>query len=67
MFGVMKSAPNYRLSVTGDTQGKATGFVTQWWQKALLVLRTLCKILAIGGPVSIFSKVLLMSEGQLLG
>lgn len=23
MFGAMKSAPNYRLSVTGDTQGKA--------------------------------------------
>ena len=67
MFGAMKSAPNYCLSVTGEAQGKATEFVTQWWQKALLVLRTFCKTLAIGGPVSIFSKVLLMSEGQLLG
>lgn len=67
MFGAMKSAPSYRLFVTGEAQGKATGFVMQWWQKALLVLRTLCKMLAIGGLVSIFSKVLLMSEGQLLG
>lgn len=37
------------------------------WQKAWLVLRTLCKTLAIGGPVSILSKVLLRSEGRFLG
>lgn len=67
MFGAMKSAPNYQLSVTGEAQGKATRFVMQRWQKALLVLRTFCKTLAIGGPVSIFNKVLLMSEGPLLG
>lgn len=30
-----------------------------------LVLRTLCKMLQIGGSVSIFSKVLVMSEGQI--
>jgi len=67
MFGAMKSAPSYWLSVTREAQGKATGFAMQWWQKAFLVLRTLCKTLAIGGPVSFFRKVLLMSEGQLSG
>lgn len=67
MFGATKSAPSYWLSVTGEAQGKATVFVMPWWQKALLVLRTLCKTLAVAGPVRIFSKLLLLSEGQLLG
>lgn len=67
MFGAMKPAPNYWLSGSGEAQGKTTGFVMQWWQNLLLDLRTLCKLLKIGGPVSVFSKVLLMFEGQILG
>lgn len=59
VFGALKSDPSYRLAVTGEAEGKAAGFVMQWWQKTLLVLRIFCKMLAIGGPVSIFSKVLL--------
>lgn len=33
MFGAMKSLPSYRLSGSGEAQGKATGIVMQWWQK----------------------------------